>query len=248
MSVEPVPDRKAAVVTTEGKRLLVIADYHAGIEAVLQADGVELESGGQARRERLLGLVAKTEPDRLVVLGDLIHAIGDPWEAEQRELRELFGQIDTPVTLVKGNHDGEIEPFLESLDGEIRVTDSGGTVIGDVGFVHGHTWPADTVLRTTTLCMGHEHPAARLTDEVGGRRVTPVWLRGELSSEPFESLPETASDRDLIVFPAFNDRSGGTWINAEEQEFLSPFLPTGLSGGEGFLLDGTRLGAYRRLS
>jgi putative SbcD/Mre11-related phosphoesterase len=249
MGVEPVPDRKAAVATTEGKRLLVVADYHAGIEAVLQADGVELDDGGPARRERLLALVAETKPDRLVVLGDLIHAIGDPWDAERTELTALFESLDVPVTLVKGNHDGDIEPTLADNDHDIEVTESGGTRIGDVGFVHGHTWPDERVLGADVLCMGHEHPVARLTDDVGGRQMEPIWLRGGLHSAPFADFHDTALDidGDLVVFPAFNDRSGGTWINADEQDFLSPFLPEGLREGEAFLLDGTRLGAYRRI-
>jgi metallophosphoesterase superfamily enzyme len=49
------------------------------------------------------------------------------------------------------------------------------------------------------------------------------------------------------VFPAFNDLTGGTWINVEGQEFLSPFLPDGLADGQAYLLDGTRLGAYEHV-
>ncbi|MFC6726633.1 phosphoesterase, partial [Halobium palmae] len=52
---------------------------------------------------------------------------------------------------------------------------------------------------------------------------------------------------ELVVFPAFNRRSGGTWANVEGQSFLSPFLPDGLASGEAYLLDGTRLGDYRRV-
>jgi metallophosphoesterase superfamily enzyme len=48
----------------------------------------------------------------------------------------------------------------------------------------------------------------------------------------------------MVVCPAYNDLSGGTLVNAEP-DFISPFLPTGLSDGEAYLLDGTRLGPYR---
>jgi metallophosphoesterase superfamily enzyme len=50
---------------------------------------------------------------------------------------------------------------------------------------------------------------------------------------------------ELVVFPAFNDLSGGTWVNVTDREFLSPFLPEGLDEGQAYLLDGTRLGKYR---
>jgi len=254
MAVEPIPDEQAAVVETDGQRLLTLADYHAGIETVLRSDGVELDSRADARRRQVLDLVARSEPDRLVVIGDLVHAIGDPWTAERDELEALFDALDLPVTLVKGNHDGEIEPVLAEITHPIEITPATGTRIGDVGFVHGHTWPSERVLDADFVCTGHEHPAVRLEDEVGGRRVERVWLRGPLASTgfdydaaDFEDRADAEIDGELVVFPAFNDRSGGTWINVEGETFLSPFLPDGVDGGEAYLLDGTRLGDYRQV-
>jgi len=247
MSVEPIPDEQAAVVNAAGQRLLVLADYHAGIETVLRSDGVELDSRAEARREQVLALLDRVAPDRLVVLGDLVHAIGDPWRAEREELDALFDAVDVPVTLVKGNHDGEIEPVLAELDHPIEVTDPGGRRIGDVGFVHGHTWPSPEVLAAETVCAGHEHPVVRLADEVGGSRVERVWLRGPLDPAGLDGEYDDSPDAELVVFPAFNDRSGGTWINVDDECFLSPLLPDGLADGDAYLLDGTRLGAYRRL-
>jgi len=50
-----------------------------------------------------------------------------------------------------------------------------------------------------------------------------------------------------VIVPAFNDRSGGTWVNVDGQGFLAPFLPEALvdSDTDAYLLDGTRLGPYR---
>jgi putative SbcD/Mre11-related phosphoesterase len=249
MAVEPVPNAPASVVETGAERLLVVADYHAGIETVLQADGVELDSRADQRSSQLLGLLAETDPDRLVVLGDLVHAIGDPWEAERSELGELFDSLEVPVTVVKGNHDGEIEEFLESIGQDVTVTGTDGIRIGSVGFAHGHTWPGRGVLEAEVVCIGHEHPLVRLEDEVGGGRVERVWLRGQLDRVVFEEYydEELRVDGELVVFPAFNDLSGGTRVNVEGQAFLSPFLPDGLVNGEAYLLDGTRLGDYRRV-
>jgi len=250
MGVEPVHGHPAATVTAGGQRLLVVADYHAGIEAVLRNDGVAIESRGERRRSQLLSLLAETGADRLIVLGDLSHAIGEPWDAERTELAALFGAVDVPVTLVKGNHDGVVEPLLSELAPDVTVTDPGGTRIGDVGFAHGHTWPGTEVLAAGTLCLGHEHPTVRLEDEVGGRRFERVWLRGALEPGPFRSHYDGRADvaaADLVVFPAFNDLSGGTWINVPGSAFLSPFLPEALPDGEAYLLDGTRLGGYRDL-
>ena len=249
MRVEPIPDVPAATVETDGRRLVALADYHAGIEAGLSYEGVELRSAAADRRERLLSVLANARPDRLVVLGDLGHAVGSPFEAERVELTALFEAIEVPVTLVKGNHDGDLEDDLTALSADITVTPGDGTVLGDVGFVHGHTWPAPEVLEAAVVCMAHEHPVVRLEDAVGGTRKERAWLRGPLAADAFADQydrPLTV-DADLVVFPAFNDCSGGTWVNVDGQTFLSPFLPEALGETEAFLLDGTRLGPYRQV-
>ncbi len=251
--IEPVANAPAATATASGERLLIVADYHAGIEQGLRHEGVELADGAPMRRQRLQGLIAETKPDRLVILGDLMQTIGSPTRPERRELAALFGAISIPTTLVKGNHDGDIEPILtdiaEQQGLEITVTDAGGIRMGTVGFTHGHTWPSPDVLGATVVCIGHEHPVVRLTDEVGGTRIERVWLRGPLAAEPFiaEGIiePVESVDASLVVFPAFNNRSGGTWVNRPDQSFLSPFLPAALPDGEAYLPDGTRLGPYR---
>ncbi|MDS0259331.1 metallophosphoesterase [Haloarcula sp. S1CR25-12] len=246
MRVEPIPSVPAATVETDGQRLVAVADYHAGIEAGLRYDGVELRSAATGRRERLLSVLDRARADRLVVVGDLGHAIGSPFEAEREELDALLGAVDVPVTLVKGNHDGDLEPVFEELGADVRVTPGHGVSIGDVGFVHGHTWPAPHVLESAVVCMGHEHPVVRLEDEVGGTRNERVWLRGSLAADGLTEQYDRPLDVDgeLVVFPAFNDRSGGTWVNVEGQTFLSPSLPAGMADAEAFLLDGTRLGRY----
>ena len=249
MRVEPIPGVPAATVDTDGQRLVALADYHAGIEDGLRYDGVELRSAAATRRERLFSVLDRVGADRLVVVGDLGHAIGSPFEAEREELEALFSALDVPVTLVKGNHDGDLEPVLDELDADVTVTPGHGVAIGDVGFAHGHTWPAPQVIECAVVCMGHEHPVVRLEDEVGGSRKERAWLRGSVAPKPFEAHYDRSLDidADLVVFPAFNDRSGGTWVNVQGQDFLAPYLPAGMDGAELFLLDGTRLGAFRNV-
>ncbi|MDR5671710.1 metallophosphoesterase [Halalkaliarchaeum sp. AArc-GB] len=250
--VEPIPNAPAAIVDGDGKRALVVADYHAGIEIGLRYErGVELDSAADSRRERLLSLLDRTDGDRVIVLGDLAHRLRAPDGEEREELETLIGAVTdrVPLTLVQGNHDGGVAAaFADRID----VAPTDGTVYGSVGLVHGHTWPAREVLEADVVCVGHEHPQVRLRDEVGGTRVERAWLRGTLDPEPFRRegiIAEEAagSGTELVVFPAFNDRSGGTWVNVEGQSFLSPFLPAGLAGGEAYLLDGTRLGPFETI-
>ena len=245
--VEPAAGEPAAIVEADDERALCVADYHAGLEAALRWEGVSLPSQAAERREHLLSLVETTDAERVVFLGDLAHAIGDSKGPERDELEALLKTVTerVPVTVVKGNHDGDIESLADA-GVEIAVTPTDGIRVGDVGFAHGHTWPSRRVLEASVVCVGHEHPTVRLEDEVGGSRAERAWLRGRLDPEPFrEHHDENLEiDGELVVFPAFNELSGGTWINVEGQEFLAPFLPDGLASGEAYLLDGTRLGNY----
>ncbi|WP_440767277.1 metallophosphoesterase [Natronorubrum sp. DTA7] len=268
--VEPVPGEPAATATVGSERALLVADYHAGYEAGLRYErGVDVPSKAPERRERLLGLLDGFDPDRLVVLGDLMHSIGDPGGAERGELEVLFEAFPPTlaVTVVKGNHDGGIEDWLTPETGReaaalefdtdaVTVVPGNGIALGDraLGVCHGHTWPAPAALECDVLCLGHEHPCVRLEDEVGGSRVERAWLRGRLDPTPFRDRPEydevswlvnsDVAPPRVVVMPAFNDLVGGTWVNLANQSFLSPFLPAGLADGEAYLLDGTRLGSY----
>jgi putative SbcD/Mre11-related phosphoesterase len=249
MAVEPIPGKPAAVATTDGERLLVVADVHAGIEAGLRRDGVELPSRADERRDQLIGLIDDSSPDQLVVLGDFGHAIGDAERTEREELRELLRTLSdrVPVTITKGNHDGAIEGVVSDSDG-VRLSPGHGVRLGSVGFAHGHTYPSPDVLSADILCIGHEHPVVRLEDEVGGDRRERSWLRGGVDPGPFHAFHgEVPVPDELVVFPAFNDLSGGTWVNVDGQDFLAPFLPEALLDGQTYLLDGTRLGNYQNI-
>ncbi|MFC7209658.1 metallophosphoesterase [Natronoarchaeum sp. GCM10025321] len=243
-TVEPIPGEPAAIADIEGEPALVIADVHAGIEAAFRAErGLSLDSRAEQRRERIGRLLAEHGATQLVVLGDLMHSIGAPGGAERGEIEVLLeslpGHVD--VTLVKGNHDGDIESWIEN----VTVTDGGGVRLGSVGFVHGHTWPDPDVLAADIVCVGHEHPQVRLEDDVGGSRAERIWLRGDLDRTAFAERYDPAAIRatELIVCPAFNELVGGTWVNTND-EFLSPFLPTGIADAQAYLLDGARLGAF----
>ncbi len=250
--VQPVPGEPVAVATCGTERVLVLADYHAGLEVALRRDGVELRSAADQRRAALVSLVDRERPDRVLVLGDLSNAIGYPGDEERDELDALFADLTerVPVTVAKGNHDGDLDDVVAELgyDDAVTVTEGPGVRLGDVGFAHGHTWPSRECVEAEMLCIAHEHPQVRLEDEVGGGRTERAWLRGQVNPDPFREHFEEPVDvaGEFVMFPAFNDRVGGTWVN-QQRSFLSPFLPEGMHEAEAYLLDGTRLGDYRRV-
>ena len=258
--VEPVPDAPAATVDLGAERALLVGDYHAGIEAGLRYErGVELPSDGPVRRQRLLELLTAERADRLVVLGDLGHRIGSVSGAEREELEALYTAVveesGLSITVAPGNHDGGLRDLWGDRDG-VGILPQSGELLGDVdggavGVCHGHTWPAPELLSAEVICVAHEHPTVKLQDSVGGYRTETAWLRGRLDREVMaagvDADPESLAwgDPELIVVPAFNDRSGGTWVNVESEGFLSPFLPDALVEADCYLLDGTRLGGYK---
>ncbi|SMO66697.1 metallophosphoesterase [Halorubrum cibi] len=264
-AVEPVVGEPAAVADLGEKRALLVADVHAGIEIGLRYErGVELESRAAERRDRLCSLIDETGVDRLVVLGDLAHRVGAPEGEERAELETLVAAVTdrVPMTLIEGNHDaGVAEAFADDIDvidprGGVLRGNGGGPHGSGVAVLHGHTRPDPALRSADVVCMGHEHPQVRLEDAVGGSRTERAWLRGPLKPSVFDddadSGPKDGADPpsdgpELIVFPAFNERSGGTWINVEGGSFLAPFLPEGLDAGDAYLLDGTRLGDFRRI-
>ena len=256
--VEPIADAPAAIASDDRERALLVGDYHAGIEAGLRYErGVELPSNAAERRQRLVELLDRTGVDRLVVLGDLSHQIGSIEGPEREELTALYSAVveerDVPITVAPGNHDGGIEELWGHRAAVDILPPPGGLLGGEtaaVGVFHGHTWPDPSLLSAEILCMAHEHPQVKLTDSVGGYRTEKAWVRGRLDRETManglDCEPEALewADPKVVVLPAFNDRSGGTWVNVDGEGFLAPFLPDALRSAELYLLDGTRLGHY----
>ena len=250
VAVTPIVGEAAATVERESETALLIADYHAGLERALRyRDGVSVHSREQQRRDRLLGLLEETDADTLYVVGDLMHSIGDPTYSERRELETLLSSIPAEIDLIviKGNHDGEIEQWLTGA----TVHQAPGTIDDGLALSHGHTWPPVGALDAEVIVIGHEHPQVRLEDSVGGSTVHRVWLRSELDGEFLaDHLDVTPPDDnpELVVLPAFNELSGGTWINVQDESFLVPYLPQSLIKPEVYLLDGTKLGQLGALT
>jgi len=259
--VEPIADAPAAIADDGTRRSLVVGDYHAGIEAGLRYErGVELPSNATGRRQRLIRLIEQAGVDRLIVLGDLSHRIGSTDGPEREELERLYSAVvddrDVPITVAPGNHDGGLSELWAQREGVDILSPSGGllgedTKQGTIGVFHGHTWPDPAVLSAEVVCMAHEHPTVKLTDSVGGYRTEKAWLRGRLDREVIADGIGCESDAlewgnpQFVVLPAFNERSGGTWINVDGDDLLAPFLPDALRDGELYLLNGTRLGDYQ---
>ena len=89
------------------ERSLVVADVHVGKAAAFRTLGVPVpESVTAADLDRLSALVSEWRAERLIVLGDLLHAALPPEApplAALAKWRKLHEQLD--VLVVRGNHD-----------------------------------------------------------------------------------------------------------------------------------------------
>lgn len=166
---------------------LVVGDVHLGKESVFGRHGLAVPGGvTDDDLARLARLVAAHRAERLVVLGDLVHAApsdGARWP--ELVTRWLDDHTALDVVVVAGNHD---RPAVrEALDP--RLTWSAAPV-AETPFVFTHEpgpHPDGYALG------GHLHPVVKLGGKRGDRLRCPAfWFRA-----------------DHAVFPAFGAFTGG---------------------------------------
>lgn len=231
--MQPIPDQPALL----HRGLLVVADLHLGFELELAASGIKIPSQTPEKLERLLRLVEQTKAKRLLVIGDLKHAIPISPSKEQIEIGDFIDRLrrKVHVEIVRGNHDVGID-YLG-----IPIYPSSGVIINRIGYFHGHSWPSPELLDCKYIVMGHTHPVVVLEDKLGYRARLPCWLRARFDPRETAKKFGKRTDAELVVMPAFNELAGGISVNTEK--LLGPIFNIVEVGGAGvYLLDGTHLG------
>jgi DNA ligase-associated metallophosphoesterase len=184
---------------------LLVADLHLGKAESFQASGIPLPSDGDlSTLNQLLDLAAQLQPQRVVVLGDLIHSrlgLTAELRAKIGALPELLG---CPLELIGGNHDQG--SWLEGLSaGAPRRC-------GDLWLSHEPCTPMEAGLLNVA---GHVHPVAVLGKGADRLRLPCFALR-----RPARQL----------LLPAFGHLTGGyavspdyeRWVIAEAQVLAVP--------------------------
>lgn len=269
----PIKNHPALIHKQKGHKTLIISDLHLGWEFNLIQKGIHVPSQTQKIQDKLLQLVNMTEPNTLIILGDVKHTIAKAELGEWRDIPKFFKAIKTKVDkieIIRGNHDGNLEPLLEPT---IQLHSSTGIIINSIGLFHGHTWPAKKLLKCTTLVMGHVHPRVSFRDRVGFYMTSPVWIKTKCdrkklsdaflkrrlrrsSTEPTSPLQKRQIQnprvKQLLIMPCFNDFLGGRAINKRRtgRSYAGPILRSQAiktETAEVFLLDGTFLGTIKQL-
>lgn len=185
-------DPRRAVYWPRGGALLV-ADLHLGKAGMLRERGIPLPEGSTAADLlRLTTLIDELRPDRLLVLGDLVHGLSASaarWTEHWREFRRRFRELE--VAAVRGNHDRRLD--LQSL----AIKDLGAEAdLGPFRIVH-------AAAGAKPCLAGHLHPVARITIGRRALRLPCLWLRAAEA-----------------VLPAFSGLAGGHPIRATAGERL----------------------------
>lgn len=242
-TVRFVTDRPALVA---GKTL-VIADLHLGVERDFRRSGIKMPSAMGKMIGSLEETVRETDPERLVVLGDIKHEVPGTSFQELREIPEFFGHFSdmTEVHVVLGNHDGGVGKLLPK---NVEVHRTAGFSADGIYFTHGHTWPDPSFLKCSHVIAGHRHPVIEFRDKLGYRFLEQVWIRGKLDAKKMSRKYGGAGAPEVIIMPSFNPLiKGGHPLNRDADEHfrkeMGPLINSISIKNSGlYLLDGTYLG------
>lgn len=194
--------------------LLVISDLHLGLESSMTSKGSYVPQFQlEEIKDDLNEMQEATGAKRILVNGDLKNEFSTSY-SEKKEIKEFIEFLQEnfrDVILIKGNHDTLIDDVVEEKG--LRLLDK--HVEDGILFTHGHISLENLgVEQFDTVVIGHEHPALRLTDEVGVKEKVDCFLYGEISG-----------GKNILVMPAFSKISNGTNINeVPSGKLLSPIL------------------------
>jgi DNA ligase-associated metallophosphoesterase len=174
------------------RKMLLVADPHFGKAASFRALGVFVPKGTtQDALARLDALIARTNPEQIVFLGDFLHA-KEGRNAETFEAiatwRSSHANID--MRLVRGNHDRR----AGDLPAEVGIPSLDGPVV-EAPFALAHH---PVSVANQCVLAGHIHPCAVLTGPARQRERLPCFWFGP----------------DVGVLPAFGDFTGCAEVDA----------------------------------
>jgi len=253
--IRPVPGHPILQVIPPGASqggLLVAADAHLGLGSFRPGQPSPPGARAEEMAEELLSVAKSTHADSLLFAGDMKQPIVGMAPPLRRELFDFFSTLlseGLSIGVVPGNHDVGL---VRGLPREVRLHPVSGLRVGRVGIFHGHAWPSNAVLRSSTLVAGHLHPGFRLAPSAaatGGK--SRCWLRVELSPGRPDRRRRRHGPilaRELIVLPALNPLTGTESLNraapARYRSFLwKRFVLRGAA--RAYLLDGTDLGPLK---
>jgi DNA ligase-associated metallophosphoesterase len=147
----------------EREKWLAVADVHFGYELSQRAAGNLFPFWGmESSSARLFSLLEDYRPERLIILGDLVHD-----RAAAREAQRLVQSARDfcEVIVIAGNHDRQVAATIEFVDSWETKR---------FHFHHGHC----AIKKSKRIqIIGHHHPAGTLRDGAGLHLKLPAFIQ-----------------------------------------------------------------------
>jgi hypothetical protein len=140
-----------------------------------------------------------TQPDSIILLGDIKSGIKSITKSEWKDIPLFFEKINEKVNvvLVPGNHDANIQRLIPK---EITLGSSKGIIIDDLLLTHGHTMPSENFSHVNKIVMGHVHPVFfQEKSLINGKR---VWV--SLKCKKQKIFPSKSGELEITILPSFN--------------------------------------------
>ena len=189
------------------ERTLFVADLHLGKAAAFRAAGAPAPFGSSEETLRRLGALADgLAAERLIVLGDFVHALSSLTDGLSRSLREwrrARQALDCAVVI--GNHDRRAAKLYAGCGFSALEEPA---LCGAIACRH-HPLDRDASGPGPVTLAGHLHPVARISG------------RGRDSLR----LPCFVVDGRQIILPSFGEFTGGSLVrpvNGERIVLVAP--------------------------
>ncbi|MFQ3308016.1 MAG: putative SbcD/Mre11-related phosphoesterase [Candidatus Nanohaloarchaea archaeon] len=195
---------------------VVISDLHLGLEGSMTQRGSYIPPEQlEDTLEEMEKIKKETEAEKLIVNGDLKTEFSTSRYSERQEIKKYLNKVTDlfeDVVFIQGNHD----TFLSSILEEYGLRFLKYHVDNGILYTHGHISLEELDVKESyhTIVIGHEHPALRLTDEVGVSEKIDCFLYGDMKD-----------GKSIIVMPAFSQISKGVNVNeTPASDLLSPIM------------------------
>lgn len=176
------------------RRTLIVSDIHLGKAESFQSQGIPIPAGSAWKDlERLSGCLDYTRADRLIVLGDCLHATEGTVHVYGVLSSWRLKHPDVEVGVVLGNHDAGQRAAYDEFGIEVY-----GEFLNEPPFIFKH-FP-DSELGGYVL-GGHIHPQVRIVSSREVVRVPCFYFRKEAG-----------------VLPAFGSFTGGGIVQPEPED------------------------------
>lgn len=207
------------------KSSLIVADIHLGITRQMMENGILLPSQAAGMADKINMLGQRTKSRNLVLLGDVKHKVPGTSYQEMKEIPEFLDKLKfKKITIVKGNHDGNIERLVDGKANIVKSVRISGWLL-----THGHMSS-----NAKKIIIGHNHPCVYFVDQMKARYTEKVWVH-------------YVGKKEIIWMPAFNELCGCAVINNDAAGLGPIARKMDLAQARAFLLDGTDIGIVSNL-